>query len=109
MSNTVVFLVRSNMQNDLRRIRIENHCYPFQPQIGSYICFPCVGEIRVAPQVKIIDVEFPASNYFQGPLEITCYGVLNHQDFDVYYKWLERLKEEKGLTYQWERWSLFKI
>lgn len=109
MSSTVSFIVRSNMQNDLRRIQIENQGYPFQPQIGSHICFPCVGQVRVAPRITIVDVEFPVSNYFQGPLEITCYGVLNHQDFEAYYKYLERLKEEKGLTYQWGRWSLFKI
>lgn len=109
MLNTVTFLVRSTMQNDPRRIRIKNQGYPFQPQIGGHICLPCVGEIRVCPQVRIVDIEFPASNYFQGPQELTCYGELTYQDFNLYYEWLESLKEKAGLTHQWERWSLCKL
>lgn len=108
MSYTVIFLVRSNMQNDLRRIQIENQGYPFQPQIGGHICFQSVTA-GVCLQAKIVDVEFPASNYFKGPLELTCYAELHHADFDTYYKWLECRKAEQGLTAQWESWSLFKI
>ena len=108
-STTMVLHIRSSVASDLRRIKVANEGYPFQPQIGGRFILHPVGEMRICPEATITEVEYPISNYFNGPLELSCGAELHHEQFSVYCEWLLAKKESVGLTHQWGGWSLYSI
>lgn len=107
MPYTVIFYVRSSMLGQ-RRIKIVNHEYPFQPQLGGYVEFWAVNS-NFVQKARIIDINYPASNYFKSEVAMWCTLEMDHRDFDGYYNFLENLKKEHGLTHQWESWSIYSV